>query len=172
MPGIGIESAVFAASGFTHDPEPFQMLHGSGDGRESEIEMLARTGDGNEWLRLEHPMHAQCRASRFANGLQLLFIGSRQRHQRPRGFSGLGGGFGNAAEEKPKPSLPVACEPHGLEQFVIPLTMLFEIQAETEQRLPERTFGAKQEGLPIEPKPIFFDSRTWALMGDPSANGG
>src|SRR5215469_14676749 len=48
-------------------------------------------------------------------------------------------------QEKRQPLFPCAVCPHSLKQVVVPVTVRFEVQAEVQERLSQRTLGAKQE---------------------------
>src|SRR5258708_33232678 len=112
------------------------MLERRGDSWESEDKLLARAGNGYNGPSLEHSMPPQGGASRFANGLNAFFIRGGQSHKGVGRVGGLGGSLGDARDEKPQPRLPVTRKPNRLEQFVVLLAVLFEVQAEIQQRLP------------------------------------
>src|SRR6266849_6724851 len=90
-------------------------------------------------------MHTQSRASRPPNGLDAFFVCGGQSHQGAASLGGLGSGLRNPRQEKAQPRLPVTGEPHLLEQFIVPLAVLFEVQAEVKQRLLECPFGTEQK---------------------------
>ncbi|WP_247480082.1 hypothetical protein [Bradyrhizobium sp. CW9] len=62
------------------------------------------------------------------------------------GVSCLRSGFDKAFKEKQKPAMPIAGLADALEEFVVPLPVSLEIEAEIKLWLLERARFAEQEG--------------------------
>src|SRR6185312_15385129 len=142
-----------AARHLLHDPDLTERRQRRSDGRRGEGQELGGLGDGDERVRLEQLMHAQSRARhpsqlgdpRPIPGEELSNFG-RQIHR-------LASRLLDSLQEEADPALPVARGPDPLEELVVALAVLLEVEAEVEERLPERTLVAENERDEEAPEP-------------------
>ena len=89
-------------------------------------------------------MHPDPRAgpasARFDTGAVRLEHLCEPLRRRDRSIRGLP----HALKEKGEPFLPIALAPHAIEQLVVPRAMLFQIQAQIEQRVAQHPRVAQE----------------------------
>ncbi len=143
---VGVDAAVFASGGFLD-----QIVGGEGvehflDGMEGEACGGDCGGCGGDRVGLKMGEETQGGASGAAEVADAGLVFAEEGEEAAGGLYGAFGDLFDAFEEENEPFLPVAFFADGLQELVVAGTVLFEIQGEVEQWVPEHAFGVEQEG--------------------------
>jgi hypothetical protein len=103
-------------------------------------------GCGGDRVGLKMGEETQGGASGAAEVADAGLVFAEEGEEAAGGLYSTFGDFFHAFEEENEPFLPVAFFADGLQELVIAGSVLFEIQGEVEQWVPEHAFGVEQEG--------------------------
>src|SRR5450631_507357 len=94
---------------------------------------------------LEQLVHAERRPRHPPKLRDTGAIAGEQLPDLGREIDRLAGRLLDPFQEEPDPALPIAGGPHLLQELVVPRSVLLEVEAEVEERLPERALVAENE---------------------------
>jgi hypothetical protein len=99
-------------------------------------------------------MNTQRRRRRASDCLNAISILCKESQNLFRGFSGRARRDLRPFQKKRQPLLPGTVCSYTLEQLVVAVAVGFEVQAEVQERLSQRTLGSKQERDQQPPKSV------------------
>src|ERR1017187_2228805 len=113
------------------------MLHRLGNRRGGGADLPGGVGNRHNWLALrvlEDPQRGGCRAPQF---LDFADVFRKDLQYSLPGGPDPRSSAPDAGQEEVQPSLPVALHAYPVQEFIVSRTMLFEIEAQIEDRLPK-----------------------------------
>src|ERR1022692_3908169 len=150
-----MEKYAFAPVG-GNSPYPAEPLHvrdGAGDGGERDACFGGGIPDRQDRMRLRVLKYAQDGSGREPERFDLAAVPIQHAEAAGRCGTRLPGGALHPGEEEVEPRLPVSGRAHAVEEFVVCPPIGLEVEAQIENRLPQRAARAQQKRDEQTPQP-------------------
>ena len=129
-----------------HDADTHQLLDRGRNGGLRLSDLPGGIGNRHQGLALQQLVQPQGRRRGAPKRLDQGAIAGEELQDGARGGDGVAGGDDHAAQEEGEPGFPVPVFAHVLQPVVVGLVVLFEIQAEVQQRLAQHAALTQQKG--------------------------